>query len=310
MSRIKTLVVSIDTEVDSNPSWRISNPPRFSSVVSGIPNVLAPLFHRFGVVPTYLLSPEVIEDQACVETLLKQSRAELGTHLHADFVEPERRLSLETMGGQTNSSLQGEFSREVELAKLRNLTELFQNAFGRAPTSFRSGRYGLTPHTLEGLADLGYKVDSSVTPGLIWDYSSGALDYREWSVGQRLVQTPAGPIVELPLSIMPASPLAPIVRDLPRLPRAVFGKLLRPFSQFRWLRPSWHSGAELIRYCELSNEDILVMMFHSVEVVEGGSPYSKTGADVARILRALSQLFEYCGKQGWRFSGMTAAALS
>jgi hypothetical protein len=86
----KILVITIDTEIDRSRDWSIANPPSFRSVLEAIADRLTPLFSRYGARPTYLLSPEVIEDDACVRCLRGLANVELGTHLHGDFVDPGR----------------------------------------------------------------------------------------------------------------------------------------------------------------------------------------------------------------------------
>src|SRR5688500_8148340 len=102
------LAVTIDTEVDKDANWRVSPAASFDSVRQGIPEVLTPLFDEFGVVPTYLLSAEVIEDAESRKVLGDLSRCELGTHLHGDFVEPNRRLFASNMAGDPAMAVQAE----------------------------------------------------------------------------------------------------------------------------------------------------------------------------------------------------------
>ena len=90
---MKNLIMSvtIDTECDKSPTWANSDPLTFRSVTEGIPEKLQPLFKEFDIKSTYLLSPEVIEDRRCKEVLnLIKNDCELGTHLHAGFIEPEQ----------------------------------------------------------------------------------------------------------------------------------------------------------------------------------------------------------------------------
>lgn len=305
----RTLVVSIDTEVDKGPDWRIADPPSFRSVVEGVPGVLSPLFERYDATPTYLLSPEVIENDEAARVLVDLGpSAELGTHLHTQFVDPMRELWPGDMGGRSAGHIQRQYPREVEAAKLRALTELFTSRIGRPPTSFRSGRFGSSESTLEFLAGLGYVVDSSVTPGLVWRYPEGEIDYRAWSSGLQTVQTRAGPILELPVSIRAGSRLAPLVAALPRRARRVAGKALGPWGTFHWLRPSWARPGDLARYVATSSEEILVAMFHSMEIVAGASPYALDEGGVGRIVRSLEELLRHCVEGGIEVLGMTDAA--
>jgi hypothetical protein len=302
------LMVTIDTEVDKDSHWRISDPVSFKSVTEGVPGLFSPLFDRYRVVPTYFLSPEVIEEPDCVAVLRSLGeRAELATHLHSEFVEPERRLFRGTMAGQRADALQNQFSPAVETAKLTNLTRQFCETFGYAPTAFRAGRYGISEATLEILASLGYVVDSSITPGLRWKYAEGILDFRNWKTSPIRIDTPAGRLVEMPISIRPGSPLARWVRDLPgpleRLVRRAGGRR----ASYLWLRPSW-KGKSMVRFVKAGREPFLNLMLHSMEVIPGASPYARSVAEARRILDAIDALFEYCAAEGYKFCGITAAA--
>jgi hypothetical protein len=305
----RLLVVSIDTEVDKGPDWRISAASSFRSVTEGVPGVLSPLFARYGAVPTYLLSPEVIEDEEASAVLAGLgATAELGTHLHPQFVEPQRELRPGNMAGRAADAIQAQYPREIEAAKLRELTETFARRFQQRPTAFRSGRYGSSDHTLALLAGLGYKVDSSVTPGLRWRYAEGVVDFRGWSGTPRAVETPSGQIVELPISIMGGGRLAKCVEALPGLPRRVAARVLGPRGSFQWLRPTWAEPGELARHVSTSDQQVLVAMFHSLEVVPGASPYAADTEGVARIVASLEGLLRHCADNGIEMVGMTTAA--
>ena len=127
----------------------------------------ATLFKTFSIKPTYFLSPEVIDNSECVQTLLKiREHCELGTHLHADYIEPKK--SYTNFDGKETHAFQTDYSPEIEFLKLKNLTDSFYNAFNFSPKVFRSGRYAANKHTIKSLNELGYKVDSSFTPHLKW----------------------------------------------------------------------------------------------------------------------------------------------
>jgi hypothetical protein len=303
------LLVTLDTEVDKDPSWRIASPPSYKSVTHGVPELFTPLFRRHGVRPTYLLSGEVLEDDASCRVLAQLGdEAELGTHLHVDFVHPGRRLFPENMAGESANGIQAELGAPTEWAKIATITELFASRFGYAPVSFRAGRYGMSSSTLSLLAELGYLVDSSVTPGLRWNYREGVIDFRKSPRSEQWLHTTAGRILELPVSVRPGSPLAPFIHQVPGLPGRVIRRLLGARGDFLWLRPSWSSGDDLIRYVQQSSERFLVMMLHSMEVIPGASPYAHDEEGARRILSAMDQLFAYCAKTGIRFCTMAEAA--
>jgi len=304
----RTLIVSIDTEVDKDRRWRISSPVTFKSITEGVPRILSPLFDRYGVKPTYLLSPEVLEDRESVRVLGRladRGDAELGTHLHAEFIEPQRTRFPHNMDGKCAEALQKQYPAEIEYAKLRNLTNLFRRTFGFRPTSFRAGRYGISDETLEALASLEYTVDSSVTPGLHWRLKEGELDFRESLRQPHLVTTRAGEILELPISIAPGSKFSPLVRDLPGLAKRAALKLFGKRASYQWLRPSFLGGGDMVELIDSLTDPVLVMMFHSTEVICNASPYASSDSDVRRIVGSMDTVFKHCERLGFEFATMS-----
>src|SRR5437867_8904730 len=106
------LVVTVDTEIDRDQNWRIANPASFDSVVEGIPRILTPLFQRYAAKPTYLVSAEVLEDDEAVSALRSIPDAELGTHLHPEFVEPMRLVAADDLAGRRENMIQSQYPPE------------------------------------------------------------------------------------------------------------------------------------------------------------------------------------------------------
>ncbi len=294
------LCVSIDCECDKGPGWRSRAPLSFVSVVDGIAGRLQPLFERHGARPTYLLSPEVLRDDAslhALRTLDARGGCELGTHLHGEYAEPGAHLP------QVTADFQRDYPPELERAKLGSLTAAFARAFGRAPRSFRAGRFGVGAHTLGFLAELGYSVDSSVTPHMNWaDVGAPGLDFAG-APTQPYHPDPARPgrpgacrLIEIPVTIRPS----------------------RWFLPPRWLRPTRSSAARLIAVAraEISAARarartapvVLNAMFHNVEIIPGASPYAQTEAAAARILASLAGLLAFARDTGIRVVGLDQAA--
>jgi hypothetical protein len=303
------LIITIDTEVDKQRDWSISPAASFTSVTEAIPTRLTPLFDAYGFKPTYLLSPEVIENRRCAAALASLGdKAELGTHLHSELIAPERTLQAASMGGARADMIQAQLGRELEAAKLSALSDLFWKAFGYAPRSFRSGRFGMSTDTLELLAGLGYAVDSSVTPGIRWRYPEGTIDYRRATPRPEWHATPAGEILEVPLSIWPRSRIAGWAHRTPaHLERPVRGALRR-WAAYDWLRPSWANGDRLVSCVERHPDIYLVIMFHSMELVPGATPYAQDEAAVDAILAALEVLLDHCRRSGIKSCGLSEVA--
>ncbi|HEY8039516.1 MAG TPA: hypothetical protein VIF15_06970 [Polyangiaceae bacterium] len=288
------LCVTIDCECDKGAAWRTRRPLAFDGVHVGIAGRLHPLFQRLGAKPTYLLSPELLRDASCVERLAALEGCELGAHLHGELAEPG------AFEPDRTDAVQRDYPPEVERAKLAWLTGAFRSAFGRAPRSFRAGRFGVGPDTLTILEGLGYEVESSVTPHVDWSDVSAGLSFvgaptQPYHPDPRDPARPGGsPLLEVPITIRP--------RALSRVP--VLGKHIEP----RWLRPTRTSGDELVAIARETIDDarraspeaavVLNAMFHNVEVVAGASPYAATDAQAQRIVDRLAVLLDFTRREG------------
>lgn len=303
------LVVSVDTECDKGPGWRTQLPLSFRSVTEALPEVLMPLFRRHGVVPTLLLSPEVIQNDESARVLGSLRDCELGTHLHGEFIEPGARA-----GAIGTYEAQCQYEPGIEREKLQNLTALFEGRFGRRPTSFRAGRFAATGRTLSYLEELGYLVDSSVTP-FRTNYFEGGHACNHWGAPLRPYRPSAYDVrkrgrlrvLEVPVTLLADS----FVRFPAVLLRRLSDRILnrrRAFAalglraETKWLRPLRHSSAELIALADRvvatwrgGPPVVLNVMFHSVEALPGASPYTLVSEDVRRLVADLERLFEHLG---------------
>lgn len=319
-------VVTIDTESDKATDWSGSPKRSFDAVTHAIPERFMPLFERFSVVPTFLLSPEVIENDACVDVLRRlDGAAELGTHLHGEFAEPMRTFYPHNMAGCRTLAMQSSFPPDVERKKLQWLTELFAQKFGSHPKSFRAGRFGMGFETLPALTTLGYMVDTSVTPGMLWSDEGGEADFRNWTVEPKRLTFPVPlepmprSIVEIPVTLLPKSRLSGCLeaKGLKRL-TGFPARLLRRVGGFRWLRPSFNNEKEMVRLCREvvragergTRPVILNMMLHNVEVVPNASPYARTHEETDVILDRMAGVFQFGRSEGYRFVNLSAASQS
>ena len=292
------LTISIDTECDHDPNWVRSKPLTFDSITEGVPNRLQPAFESVGAIPTYLLTVEVMEDANSVAALRSlQGNFEFGTHLHAAFIEPQKKFV--DYAGVDSPDFQCSYAPDVEYEKLANLSELFENCFGYRPTSFRAGRYGASEHSLNSLQKLGYVVDTSVTPHLKWQEPNATVDFRRapeqpYFPAENEIVVPGDAtesrILEAPVTVKP--------RLIHRTPI--------------WFRP-WFASVDqmkkIVRYHLNKYADREVvninMMFHSMEIIEKASPYPQTEADVKRFIDEMVEALDWCKSEGVEFCGMS-----
>jgi len=301
------LVISIDAECDKGPEWMTQYPLRFESIRKGVPEILMPLFQEHGICPTFLLSPEVIADECCADVFRNLADCELGTHLHGEFIEPEADFT-----APITSTPQSAYTPEVEWQKLSNLTALFEAKFGRKPLSFRGGRFALSPNSLAYLERLGYRADSSVTPFRTNSYG-GTERCNYWGAPLYPYHPcPFDPrrrgrlgLVEVPVTILiPAFARWPafILRRMDDrvLRRARFLRRFGLDPQRKWVRPFRGTAEELISWADAvivnwgqDTPPIINIMFHSVEVIPGASPYAQDKNDVSTLVQSLELLFRH-----------------
>jgi len=273
----KWFTVTIDTEGDRICPFFVRRwgplTGKFSSVLEGIPR-LRSVWNNFSALPVYLVTDGVLSCPDCIEVLKQEQAAgaEVGTHLHIgdDFpcnVPQERRY-------------------------LEQLTNLYEQALGARPCSYRAGRYGMSDKTLTALAELGYKVDSSVTPYVDWS-AQGGPDYSSFSNRPYWAQG----VLEVPITVLGKRKWWP------------FGG----WSKYRWLRPSVATAEHLKRIVDLACDaglEVLNMAFHTMELIPRASPYVRTKAEAALYLKRLEKTIAYITSKGYEpttLSGLHAA---
>ena len=299
---MRYFTLTIDVEPDCTAILALLRPFDIRRSTDRVREILQPLFNQHKVSPTYLINNVVLEDPESVETFRRlEGTYELATHLHSEFIEPEKKFS--DYAGKKGEANQCSLRPEIELAKMENITGLFRKAFGYAPTAFRAGRFSAGPNTIRCLKKLGYKVDTSVTPHVNWNDASrqDPVDYRGAreqpyfvADGSYLEEDPAGPILEIPVSIT------------------------KRWRRFRrrdvWLRPAFSTRDQVVqlvreylrKYAQNDNV-VLNMMFHNVEVLPGKSPYTRSPEECREYLAFLESVFSHCRSEG--FESVTASGL-
>ena len=200
------LAVTIDTEADGQ--WDHGAPLTTRNVGFWAP--FQDLCERYGVVPTYVITTEIAQDDRACDLLSEWSRrgaCEVGSHLHPwttpPFVDrPGLRFNdnVHAFPSQLPGDLLGE--------KLAALTEQIGAVFGERPTSYRAGRFGFDDRSAAFLAQAGYLVDSSVSP--LWSWSrhtgldgKGGPDFRRHVPRPFLLRDGERALVEIPVTIVP-----------------------------------------------------------------------------------------------------------
>jgi hypothetical protein len=300
-------ILTIDTEGDNQ--WdhgreltveNIKFVPRFQD-----------LCERFFIRPTYLVTSEVCEDNFAKEIFseyLLKDKAEIGAHLHP-WTTPPFQNKDGYRYNDTNHAFAYEFPEVLLVEKIKNLTDQIETSFGKRPLSFRSGRYGFNEDLARILADNSYLIDSSVTPYTSWSGQKGmpggggGPDFVDKTPFPYRYNFAAGSLLEIPVTILPTRfPLNRNKNIAENYFRNVDNNLLlRLFrklffsNQPLWLRPlQWmHIGLfdELLKESMNIKLPFIVMMFHSSELMPGGSIYRADKDSIEKLYDLLEHFF-------------------
>ena len=276
------------------------------------------LCDRFGFPPTYLCTHEIVISQAFVSGLARYAaagRAEIGAHLHPWSTPP---FDATWDGTEAARPYPFELPADLLTRKIEMLTKTIGTAIGATPTSYRAGRWGFSAAQIPILRGLGYLVDCSVTPGVSWQrdvgLQKGGPDFTEAPLvpyqlsDDDACQAGSSGLLEAPVTIVYTNGLmrrAPGLRRWYRrsrrsLPARVANRLWRIAPQ--WFRPFPDmSLARLLHVYETATRlglPAVEMMFHSSELLPGGSPYNRTEADVEHLFARLTALFRRLRSKG------------
>jgi len=318
------LVVTVDTEEEGLWSGEFKAHDNSVENIRGLDR-FQQFCVDFGIHPTYLVDTPVVEDDDSAELLRsfhERGQCEIGAHLHPWCAPPFN----ETVNAY--NSYMCNLPARLQLAKLEGLTESIENRFGRRPTSFRAGRYGLDAVGMRHLAELGYLVDSSVLP-FTPPEPDGAPDHRgapftPYHPSFVDLQTPGEmeELLELPISAGYSrhrfSSMARLRNLLSRPPMrwSKINGLLDALNLVRYVKftPEFNDATRLNQLVDAyvaNGAECIVCMLHSSSLLAGCSPYARREEDVDRIYAAMSGTFEYClGGRGISVATMTEAAES
>ncbi len=287
------IIVSIDVEEDM-PNWQIEDETTVRNL-QGIPR-LQELFDKYGIRPTYLLNYPYATNKEAIDYFKSiQDRCEIGAHMHPWNTPP---LS---EGESTRIEYPSNLTYEQQYEKIKSVTDALTGAFGKAPTSYRSGKFGMNEDTLDILSRLGYLVDSSVSPMVSWEEGNGPsfFNYRSrpfwWNnAGAVLLEVP----ITIGLNRKVPEILEKLYLRIPRYTR-LRGLLSREYLNIIdlfWLYPAVSSAEEMMLLVDVMIDksiNVLNVFFHSSEIKAGESIYTKTEEELQEYFNRLDKLFDY-----------------
>ncbi len=290
--------VFVDTEEEFD--WGAPLDPAASAVshMAAVPEA-----HRWfaaaGVPLTYLIDHPIVRSPMAVDVLrraIEDGRSAIGAQLHP-WVNPP--FEEEVSGF---NSFVGNLPLDLQRAKLAELTRAITAAFGTAPIIHRAGRYGIGPDTPALLAELGYRIDSSMRPA--YDYSAeGGPDFM--AVPSHAFRL--GSILELPLTTIFTGLArrggAGLYRRLARVPRGVGAAARLGLLSRVALTPEdmpLADAQEAVRVAVGEGARLLNFAFHSPSLVPGHTPYVSSAADLEDFFRWWDAIFTLLDRLGVR----------
>jgi hypothetical protein len=296
-------LITIDTEGDN--LW--AGPRQLTTRNSHYLPRFQALCERFGLKPTYLTDYEMalcpvfakFAADAC-----RRNAAEIGAHLHPWNTPPLRPL---TEDDDRYMPYATEYPPGLIAEKLAVLTDLLVSRFSAGMTSHRAGRWGFDGRYARVLAEAGYLVDCSVTPGISWKLSpgrpggAGGPDYTSaprdaYFLDFDDIRRPgSSTLLEAPVTIMAAAPKL-VERLRQSLPQRAYLRraLSRIYPPLVWLRPNGKNLRQMLAALAMAVQEErshVEFMLHSSELMPGGSPYFPDAESIEALYRDLDVLF-------------------
>ncbi len=302
------LVVTIDTEEDNWGNFDLTDYSVHN--IELIPE-LQNLLTEFGVKPTYLINYPVASNSKAVSILrglLGQGVCEIGMQCHPWNTPPfeEEHSKRNTMLCNLPSSLQ--------FRKIKVLHEMIVNNFGTVPIAFRAGRWGYSKDVALALDQLGYKIDTSITPFTDWSGSSGpdfsmlSLSPYYFNPKDILKADRNGSMLEIPITIgftqanfELADFLFTFLKKQPFNQLRLIGLLdkLRLLNKV-WLSPEQSSSRDMISLTKrLIQKEVPLanLFFHSPTLYPGLTPYVRTQDDKQEFIGRIKRFLRFVKRE-------------
>ena len=304
MQKNKVFLITIDTEGDNQWAKDSKNTTKNTKFLPRFQE----LAEKYNFKPVWLTNYEMANDEEYVKYMKKKqdnNLCEIGMHLHAWNNPPEYELN--RINQEKDYLI--EYPKEIMDKKIKNITNLIEKKFGKKPVSHRSGRWTMNDDYFELLDKYGYLIDCSVTPHVSWEVCPGSTGLK----GSNYSNYPEEPyfykdtkILEVPVTIRKCRKFEfkcalGILEFINEAKNLVFG-----YSQ--WIRPNRFTDEKIrqmkkvIDSCE-KNEQYIMFMIHSSELMPGGSPNFKTKEDIEKLYKVIEAIFSYAKSKG--YIGMT-----
>lgn len=304
------LIVTIDVEEDN---WGEFRPERYAlENIRHIPE-LQRLFDDYAVRPTYLINYPVANDSRAVEMFGRyhaEGRCEIGMHCHPwntpPYLEPT----------DCYHSMLCNLPEALQFSKLKALRDAIVRNFQVNPVTFRAGRWAFGSGVARSLVQLGFQVDTSVTP--YWDWSEWhGVNYQavsptpyRFNAEDVFTEDSCGELLQVPVTIgylqgdfakchrwyqwIDNSDLCQHLHLKGLLDRmSLLNRVI--------LSPELCNGPSMIKLAkavERRGYPFLNLFFHSTSIIPGCSPFVQDAAQLQQFFEALRTFMEYVRDRG------------
>jgi hypothetical protein len=311
-SREPALLVVVDTEEEFDWARPFDRQCRATTAIQGLVPLQA-MLESVGARPTYVIDHPVATTPASAMVLRRfaeSGRAEIGAHLHPWVTPPDEEPV------NAFNSYAGNLAPALERAKLVSLVAAIEQGVGVRARTFKAGRYGIAPHTVQHLRELGFLCDLSSSPWCDWS-GDGGPDFRGYRNDPYWL--PGEPdLLEIPTTsgyFGPLRGLAPWITPVDNRPDrgAALGALLRRarLAQRAMLTPEGfglsHLKALALRLIR-DGHRVLTLSFHSPSVVPGHTPFVRDDAQLVGFMQTMHDFVAWA-RRDHGFVGMTAREL-
>lgn len=294
-------ILSVDTEEE----WDWEGPfPHDEISVENIQKL--PKFQKsmaeIGIKPTYFLDYAVIENddsRAVLQNLLAEyPDIEYGAHLHPWVTPPASATLSEEESHIVNLPI------DLVRQQLDTLVSAIETNFGRAPTSFRSGRWGINDNILNYLIEKGFTVDSSVYPYYKnkWFSCEDDTSVPTWKTPN--THAPDKKIFELPVTVgfnrkdyAASNKWFKTLEQAPLKYAHPIGLLWKTnLLKKIYLSPELSNSNDMIQLCQTALENdypVIHMYMHSSSLLPGISQYVKTRGDKEKLIHRIERVLNY-----------------
>jgi len=204
---------------------------------------------------------------------------------------------------------------DLQQKKLGELHRSIKRNFGVRPTSFRAGRWGYNGSVSTVISDLGYIVDTSITPFTDWSEYHGP-DFSKMAPQPYLFRAPEifksqsdGDLIEVPASIGYLQENYDWCGSIDRKLNHTLGRVLRLKGLLQklnlmnkvWLSPETSDARRMVQLTKVlmrKNLEVVNMFFHSTSLMAGFSHFVKTKEDESRFMKCLREYFTFTADAG------------